>query len=102
MAAEEAEARAAAETEQAKIDKAAAKKELEKQKKALRKEKARLRENAGRAAGTDGYPGEDAIEDLCGALDFDGIKALNDGLDKITDTGAIVEAVKKALADAGR
>ena len=101
-AAEEAEARAAAETEQAKIDKAAAKKELEKQKKALRKEKARLRENAGRAAGTDGYPGEDAIEDLCGALDFDGIKALNDGLDKITDTGAIVEAVKKALADAGR
>ena len=84
------------------MEKAAAKKELEKQKKALRKEKARLRENAARAAGADGYPGEDKVEDLCGALDFDGIKKLNDALDAITDGAGIVAAVNQALADAGK
>ena len=93
---------AAEEAEKAKVEKAAAKKELEKQKKALRKEKARLRENAARAAGADGYPGEDKVEDLCGALDFDGIKKLNDALDAITDGAGIVAAVNQALADAGK
>jgi DnaJ family protein C protein 2 len=92
-AAEEAAAKAAEEAEKAKVEKAAAKKELEKQKKALRKEKARLRENAARAAGADGYPG---------ALDFDGIKKLNDALDAITDGAGIVAAVNQALADAGK
>jgi DnaJ family protein C protein 2 len=101
-AAEEAAALAAIEAAKAKEDKAAAKKELEKQKKALRKEKARLRDNAGRASGADGYPGEDKIEDLCGALEFDGLKKLNDALDPITDTGKLVEAVHRALADAGK
>jgi DnaJ family protein C protein 2 len=101
-AAEEAAAKAAEEAEKAKVEKAAAKKELEKQKKALRKEKARLRENAARAAGADGYPGEDKVEDLCGALDFDGIKKLNDALDAITDGAGIVAAVNQALADAGK
>ena len=84
------------------MEKAAAKKELEKQKKALRKEKARLRENAARAAGVDGYPGEDKVEDLCGALDFEGIKKLNEALDAITDGAALAAAVNQALADAGK
>ena len=101
-AAEEAALKAAEEAAKAKVDKAAAKKELEKQKKALRKEKARLRENAARAAGVDGYPGEDKVEDLCGALDIEGIKKLNEALDAITDGAALAAAVNQALADAGK
>ena len=101
-AAEEAALKAAEEAAKAKVEKAAAKKELEKQKKALRKEKARLRENAARAAGVDGYPGEDKVEDLCGALDIEGIKKLNEALDAITDGAALAAAVNQALADAGK
>tara|TARA_B110000977_G_scaffold142958_1_gene181556 strand:- start:3288 stop:4487 length:1200 start_codon:yes stop_codon:yes gene_type:complete len=100
----EAAAAAAAELaeEKAKLDKVGAKKELEKQKKALRKEKARLRENAARGAGDGSYPGEDKVEDLCGALEFDGMKALNDALDGIKDAGGVAAAVNKALAEAGK
>ena len=102
-AAEEAAAAAAAAAEAEKAAKANAKKELEKQKKALRKEKARLREIAKQAEGWVGHPGEDDVEELCGALELVSLKALADSLEgpseaDAADPGTVVEGLLQALA----
>uniref|UniRef100_A0A7R9XX86 J domain-containing protein n=1 Tax=Micromonas pusilla TaxID=38833 RepID=A0A7R9XX86_MICPS len=95
--AEAAAAAAAKAAEDDKLAKANAKKELEKQKKALRKEKARLREIASTAEGWVGHPGEEDVEELCGALSFDAIKTLCDAAEG-ADAGVVVEGLCKALA----
>ena len=100
-AAEEAAAAAARAAEEEKAQKANAKKELEKQKKALRKEKQRLRELASAAEGWVGHPGEDEVEELCGALDLQKMKALCDALEpEKEDPTAIVKRLHDALAEA--
>ena len=100
-AAEEAAAAAARAAEEEKAQKANAKKELEKQKKALRKEKQRLRELASAAEGWVGHPGEDEVEELCGALDLEKMKALCDALEpEKEDPTAIVKRLHDALAEA--
>ena len=94
-------AAAARAAEEEKAQKANAKKELEKQKKALRKEKQRLRELASAAEGWVGHPGEDEVEELCGALDLEKMKALCDALEpEKEDPTAIVKRLHDALAEA--